>query len=370
MVAAMKINILDAGILQRAGHHYDYALRLARHYAAKGLDIHVYGNSRMDAETEAEFKQLGGVSKLFRVRPYRSPQVYDHYGGEIHQHRVETILTTEDLRTARDADLWIWPSLFATELEACARRRISARMIGCVHADPGVESRSVAAMLWRTAILAAKENGIKLTLASHENELRHRFAGIFPGSRFAIIPHPVEGPAPAKPRQQLKRIGFIGHQRPTKESAGKSKLLEKLVEAGYAITYQNSSDRVQSPDIPGVDVLGFVDDLAVPIAECDLVVLPYEIDFYAARGSGILAQCLALGVPAIAPVGTLPGRQIESLAVGCLSANNGDAAIYQTIEQTAANYAAYAVNAQRAAQMFCKKNGIAKFADAYLKAGK
>lgn len=366
----MKVNILDAGILQRLGHHYDYCLRLARYYSANGMNVHVFGGANMDAETEAGFAEFGKISKLLRARPYQSPKRFDFYGGEIFQHRKQAQIAAEDLGAVDDADFWLWPSIAAHEIDACAVRNVRGKIVGCVHADPGVEAQSVDAQLWRTSLLSAREAKLHLTLCAYENELRHRFALIHPASRFAVIPHPVEGPPREKPKAKLNRIGFIGHQRSTKESPLRNVLLRRLVQDGFAITYQNSAPDVKSPDFKGVDVLGYVDDLAEPIADCDLVVLPYSVQFYAARGSGILAQCMALGVPAIAPVGTLPGRTIERYGIGPLSVGNGDAAIYRAIMIAARHYGTFSVNAHRTAQQFCKHNGIAKFADAYLAAAK
>jgi hypothetical protein len=366
----MKINILDAGIKHRRGHHYDYCLRLARHYCASGMDVHVFGGAGMDDETRAEFAKIGKISALLRARPYQNPRRFDFYGGEIFRHRKQAQIAAEDLGAVDDADFWLWPSIEAHEVDACAHRNVRGKIVGCVHADPGVETQSVEAQLWRTSLRTAQEAKLHLTLGAYENELRHRFALIQPASRFAVIPHPVEGPPPEKPRVKMHRIGFIGHQRSSKESPTRNVLLKQLVQDGFAITYQNSAPDVKSPEFEGVDVLGYVDDLAVPIAYCDLVVLPYDLQFYFARGSGILAQCMALGVPAIAPFGTLPGRTIERCGIGPLSIGNGDAAIYQAIKIAARHYATFSANAHRTAQQFCKNSGIARCADAYLAAAK
>lgn len=366
----MKINILDAGIIGRLGHHYDYCLRLARHYSANGMDVHVFGAADMDEDTRAEFAKVGKISALLRARPYQSPRRFDFYGGEIFQHRKQGQVTAADLAAVDDADFWLWPSIGAHEIDACAHRNVRGKIVGCVHFDPGIETQSVDAQLWRTSLLTAQESKLHVTLCAYENELRHRFALIQPASRFAVIPHPVEGPPQEKPKTEMNRIGFIGHQRSSKESPLRNMLLKRLVEDGFAITYQNSAPEVKSPDLEGVDVLGYVDDLAVPIAECDLVVLPYNVQFYVSRGSGILAQCMALGVPAIAPVGTLPGRTIERHGIGPLSVGNRDIAIYQAIKVAARHYTTFSANAHRTAQQFCKQNGIAKCADAYLAAAK
>jgi hypothetical protein len=122
--------------------------------------------------------------------------------------------------------------------------------------------------------------------------------------------------------------------------------------------------------VPGVDLLEYVEDIAVPIAECDLIVLPYDVQQYRARGSGILMECLALGIPVTAPVGTLPGRTIERLGVGPLFTGNSEGLIYQAIQASKRNYPAYAANAHRTAQQFCKRNGVAPFASALLAAAR
>jgi len=147
-------------------------------------------------------------------------------------------------------------------------------------------------------------------------------------------------------------------------------LLSRLVGEGYRITFQNSDRDCPLPDVPGVDLLQYVEDIAVPIAECDLVVLPYDVQQYRARGSGILMECLALGIPVTAPVGTLPGRIVERMGVGPLFTANGANLIYQAIKAAERNYAAFAANAHRAAGEFCKRNGVAPFASALLAAAR
>ena len=366
----MKINILDAGLCYRVGHHYDYDLKLLKHYAQGGHDVHVYGMAGMSKEVAEEFRKFGGVTKLFREHAYKGADEYDWFAGEIVQYRRESAIIGEDLSSVRQADIWIWPTLRPPEMNACAGRGIKVPMVGCVYWEPGIESRSIGAMLWRDALLSAQEAGLRFTLTSVEAELRHRFMPIVPKGRFAVIPHPVDGPPIAKPKAVLKRIGFFGHQRAEKGLEMMKPLLSRLVGEGYRITFQNSDRDCPLPDVPGVDLLQYVEDIAVPIAECDLVVLPYDVQQYRARGSGILMECLALGIPVTAPVGTLPGRIIERMGVGPLFTANGANLIYQAIKAAERNYAAFAANAHRAAGEFCKRNGVAPFASALLAAAR
>src|SRR5215203_1253753 len=169
----MKINILDAGISYRAGHHYDYGLKILKHYAQAGHDVHVYGFSGMDEATAKDFEAFGKVTRLFRTAPYQAADEYDFYAGEIVQCRRESAVIAEDLHSVREADIWIWPTIRPQEIDACVRCAVRVPMVGCVYWDPGVESRSMEAQLWRSSLVSAQATGLNLTLASVEAELRH-----------------------------------------------------------------------------------------------------------------------------------------------------------------------------------------------------
>ena len=364
----MKINILDAGICYRAGHHYDYGLKLAKHYAAAGHDVHVYGFAEMKDEVAADFAAVAPVTPLFSTFPYHEPAEYDWFAGELARLRIESARVIAELAGVREADVWIWPTMRPPEVVACAAHRVAAPIVGCVYWDPGFEAGTIDAQIWRDALLAAQDAGIKLTLTSVEGELRHRFMRLVPDGRFAVVPHPVDGPPIPQRKMALKRVGFFGHQREEKGAKMMRALLSRLVEDGYSITYHNSDKDFPVPDVPGVDRLEYVEDIAVPIAACDLVVLPYEIERYQARGSGILMECLALGVPVTAPIGTLPGRIVEQSGVGPLFRANSVKPIYGAIKTAERNFGIFATNAHRFAPSFCKHNGVGRFASALLTA--
>ena len=364
----MKINILDAGICYRAGHHYDYGLKLVKHLSQAGHDVHVYGFAEMKDEVEADFAAFAPVTRLFSTFPYHLPEEYDWYAGELVRLRTESGRIAEELKAVRDADIWIWPTIRPPEIEACAMRGIKARMVGCVYWDPGVETGSLDAQIWRHVLLFAKDAGVTLTLVSVEPELRHRFMRMVPDGRFAVVPHPVDGPPIPQRKRALKRIGFFGHQREEKGAKMMRALLSRLIEDGYLITYHNSDKDFPFPNVAGIDRLEYVEDIAVPIAACDLVVLPYEVKRYHARGSGILMECLALGIPVTAPIGTLPGRIVEQAGVGPLFRITNLNPIYSAIKAAERNYDVFATNAHRFAAKFCNRNGVARFASALLAA--
>jgi glycosyltransferase involved in cell wall biosynthesis len=364
----MKINILDAGIRYKSGHHFDYNLKLFKHLSQTGHDVHVYGYSGMDNEVAEAFTAHGELTRLFRIYQYCDGSEYDWFAPDLVQYHVESAAIAEDLRAVRRADLWIWSTLEPQHLNACAAFGVRDPMVGCLYWDPGVEWRSFAALLWRDALVAARRENLRFTLASVEGEVRHRFSPIRGPVRFMVLPHPVDGPPIAEPKTILKRIGFFGHQRGEKGLHLMAPLIERLIADGYAATLQNSNSEFEMPDVPGLERLGYVDDLAAAIARCDLVVLPYEIERYKARGSGILVECLALGVPVSAPIGTLPGRMIEQFGVGPLFGAVQPDSIYRAIKSIESDYPALAARSFNVAGQFVRRNGVARFASALLSA--
>jgi len=184
-----------------------------------------------------------------------------------------------------------------------------------------------------------------------------------------VFPQPFGGPPIEQPKTALKRIGFFGHQRWEKGPEMLEPLIARLVQDGYAITYQSSNPLYKGPEHSQVEQLGFVEDIATPIRTCDLVVLPYDVEQYKTKGSGILAQCLALGIPVTAPFGTLPGRLVERYGLGPLFTAPTQHVIYKAVKAADQNYAVFAGNALTAAHQFNQRNGIARFAATFLASG-
>jgi glycosyltransferase involved in cell wall biosynthesis len=366
----MKINILDAGSRHLAGHHYDYGLKLARELVAAGHDVHVYGASIMDDDVAANFAAVAPITKHFTIWPHTPPERYDFYAGSFVQHQVEPPIIAQDLAKVRPAGLWIFPTIWAQEISACAILGVKVPVVGCVYWDPGIEWKSDDARLFRSALVNAHSANVDINLTSVEPEMRLRFLPIMPNGKFVTIPQPADGPPLPKAKKKLKRIGFFGHQREEKGATMLRRLLPLLLNDGYEITYQDSFTKIQLPDIPGVNRLGHVLDIAEPIAECDLVVLPYDVDRYRARGSGIVVECLALGVPVTAPIGTLPGRMIERRGVGPLFVVPRALPVYNAIKFADEHYSAFAKMAHQSAIRFAAKNGSARFAQALLDATK
>jgi glycosyltransferase involved in cell wall biosynthesis len=359
----MKVNILDSGLAERAGHHYDFDLKLARGLVAAGHDVRVYGFKNMFDDTFAEFQEVAPTTKLFQYFHYLHTNEFDPYSPNMVAFHKQSQGYAADLAKVEPADLWVWPTFDLEQLMACAMVGTKARVVGCVHYDPGFESRTISALLWRLALVTAYDKGLQFVLGSVESELRHRYMPILNDKRFAVLPQPFDGPPRTVPSPALKRIGIFGYQRGEKGTGVITPLIERLVAEGYTVVYHDSNSVVRyvPPEHPQVERLGFVDDLAVPIATCDLIILPYDPEQYRLKGSGILAQALALGIPTIAPYGTLPGRTVEQFQVGQLFGALTPQAILATVRFMDRHYARFAANAIRAGEVFAKQHGAARF---------
>lgn len=362
----MRINILDCGLSGRPGHHFEFDRRLVRYLVESGHDVRVYGFKSMDDEVFAELSELAPVTRLFRYFHYEDEAEFDAYAPEMLSFFRQSDVVAREMAQVESADLSIWPTIKAHQAMACALVRTKGAVVGCIHHDPGIQARSVGAMLWRVALKTARRNKVALTIGSIEAELRYRFLPIVPDKRFPVFPQPFEGPARAKPSPALRRVGFFGHHREEKGTELARDLLKRLCADGYAVTFQTSGNEFEVPEHPSVDRLGFVDDLAAEIRKCDLVVLPYDIEAYTTTGSGILAQALPLGIPVAAPLGTIPGRTVEQLQVGPLFPESTPAAVYAAIKYADANYAQFASRAARVGAQLAEQYGPAQFAEALL----
>ncbi|MCB2072161.1 MAG: glycosyltransferase [Novosphingobium sp.] len=363
----MRINILDAGLRNVAGHHFEYDRKLAKRFSELGHEVRVYGYADMSDQVERELLGYGKVEKLFRSFHYEFPIGKDRYAGEFILYDDHTRTLVDDLKQVEEADLWIWPTLLAQQLNACAQLAGVAPVVGCIHEDPGIEQRTAGAMLWRHAMVEAQRRRLRSTLGTVGPEIRHRFMSILPDGRFALFPEPHDGPAIPEAKTSLRRIGFLGHLRLDKGRDLLGPLTNRLISEGYDILVQDSEDRMKVSEHPQVELLGHVDNMRDAVARCDLVVLSYDVDSYRRKGSGILSECLAAGVPVVGPFGTIPGQIIEQWGVGQLFAHNTEAGIFAAIQSVHRNYALIAASAFRAASRYARHNGTDRFAKALLR---
>ncbi len=362
----MRFVIADPGLNGPAGHHLSYSLAVARAALAAGLaplvlagrgftgllDPGALDRGRIPAEAVlgARYQSAGGGGAARRLAfglaarlpaplaglvapPLRALRRQLRRGGATDPLGAELAAALAGLG-AGPGDHLLLHSVSGANLHALATtsglppvtllvvlRRMPAEMEAD---DPAPEP--LAALLAR---LQARF-GADLRLFADTESLAAQFAALS-GQKVRPVPLPVEMPPlpPPRPLPALPHVVFAGGARAEK---GFSQLPEAIaVVAGRArFTVQSGPvgadadplvQRAQRqlrarPDVTLVEQALEPAEYAALMASADLLLLPYDGGIYGARSSGILAEALALGLPAVVPDGCWmaeaagPGRAV------------------------------------------------------------
>jgi hypothetical protein len=362
----MRIHLLDPGLKVLAGHHFDLDQGLSRYLVEQGHDLHVYAHIGATQQVQTAVQAVAPITPLFRSGPYVDPRQQDPYAGEFVTYQTQSRLLAEDLVKLPDADIWVWPTLTAAQLHASATRNTGAGLAGCVHMPVVSDEYPQGQCWWRDAFLTAQRAGVQLNLGAIEPEHRYEYLPLMPDSRFSVFPSYFEGVAPQIPRKQLRKIGFFGNQRGEKGAALIMDILGPLLSAGYQVVVHDSGGMLRFENRPGLTMLGFVDDLHQEIAQCDLIVLPYQPDRYKSKASGIMMDAIASGIPTVVPFGTALGRWSDRTGAGTQFVQLQTTDIIAAINAARSRYDTIAQSAYDAAIAWQKNHGMARFAQAML----
>ncbi len=357
---------MDPGLSRFAGHHFDIDIKVAKRLVADGHDVCIYARRTADPDMMAMLEAVTQTRALFRPGAYEDPTRLDPIAGELLIYERATRLLTEDLAQTREADLWLWPSLFASQLNACANARRGVPVAGCVHTEPEPFEGSIGPVLWRHAFLNARHRGLALRIGGIEPEHRHAYLPLTAAERFETLPIPHEGKPVPEPRSTLRTVGFLGHQRGEKGAGLLPGLIKGLMKDGLRVVVQDSGGNLRLPADPSVVSLGYVQDITDAILQCDLVVLPYLPERYRIKGSGILWESLASGIPVVAPFATAPGNWIERTGAGTLFTHGTEASILQAVLRARENYPEIAAAAFAASRAWPREHGVGPFIAAML----
>jgi glycosyltransferase involved in cell wall biosynthesis len=367
ILGAMHVNILDPGLLGGPGHHFEWDIKLLRELTALGHDVCLY--SHADVSSSVVKNMVGGAQliPLFRVSPYLSPEQIDPIAGELSLFIDGANALADDLRKVRKADIWLWPSIFSSQILACALVRPGVPISGCIHVEPTYQA-SCGRMQWRYGLLKSRENRLAMNLGVVESMLQQEFSSLMPNGKIECFPIASDGVPTATCKTTLKTIGFFGHQRSEKGAMLLPALIPLLLTNGYQVVVHDSGDMIKASNAPGLTVLGYVPNLGEEIAKCDLVVTPYDATRYRSKGSGIVWDALASGVPVLAPRATAPGQLVETTGAGRLFDASTQESVLNSIRMVARDYSTVASAAFAVSQTWRNQHGSKRFAAAMLSA--
>lgn len=356
----MRVNILDPGLIFSGGHHLEYDIRIAEELIRRGHEARVYSHARISDSARESVAAIAPAIPLFRPSPYSNPAKVDPISGELRIFLDGALMLAEDLGRVEAADLWIWPTLFAPQLHACALANPRVDIAGCIHVEPNYMA-SNGRMWWRYALEKCRKAGLRTNLGVTIPRLGREYSLLAGDERVSMWPILADG-APIKvPRTGLRRIGFFGHQRAEKGTAILATLISRLLGDGFEVVLHDSGDLSRIDQAPGLVTLGFVPSLAEEIARCDLVVLPYDPAAYRARGSSVGCEAIASGIPVIAPAGTPIGFLVESTGAGALFAALTAEEIHRVVLAARDGYRRFSNAAFEASRAWPERHGIKNF---------
>jgi glycosyltransferase involved in cell wall biosynthesis len=363
----VRIHYLDPALRRRGGHPFEWCLRSVRALHAQGHVVHVHAHRELE---QAAFEAVGAfaeVTPLFSADAFQDPAAADPVSGELTLFLEASRRLAQELRRVRPADLWLWPTLFGHQLGALADAAPGVPVAAVLHWPPQFQAPTLGPAIWRHGSQAARAAGVDLRLAATVEELVPPYQDLL-GRSIAVAPAPVDGAPASAPRERLHRIGFFGEQGRRKGADLLPALVRRLLADGHEVLLQDATGRLQAQmgEAPGLQVLGFVDDITAAIAGCDLLVAPYPPERYRAMASGIVWEALSRGVPVVAPAGTAPGRLVEDAGAGRTFERHDADAVHAAIGQVRAQYAGIARAAHAASLRWPAQHGSARFVQTLL----
>lgn len=361
----MRINLLDPGLYGTHGHHLEWDLRVLEELRRLGHEVAVYSNAAIGQDAAAAVAGLAPLVRHFRFSPYGYAEQVDRVAGELILFLDGAALTAQDLRTVRDADAWMWPSIFSSQLYACTMLGTTMPMSGCVHVEPTFMASGGPAW-WRFAFLKAHQARLRMNIGVAGPMLQNEYAPLTAAGHIRCFPAAHDGAPSGRAKTALGKIGFFGHQRHDKGVGMLPALVPRLLKDGHEVVVHDSGNLVRADATPGLTVLGYVPSLATEIARCDLVVVPYDPVAYRARESAIVWDALSSGVPVVVPAGTASSALVLSTGAGRTFSGGSAEHVYEAIKAAEREFDQIAAAAFAACLKWRETRGVKHFVAAML----
>ncbi|OGA15136.1 MAG: hypothetical protein A3H32_01745 [Betaproteobacteria bacterium RIFCSPLOWO2_02_FULL_63_19] len=361
----MRVSLLDPWLYDVGGHFLDWDLRIVDELKALGHEVRLYSHTSISTNAQRHASARAEVFPIFRGDCFAHPGQIDPVAGEIILFLDGAATLADDLARVGQSHIWIWPSLTASHLYACANVAPNVGISACIHEEP-THILPNGRMWWRYAFIRAARADLRLNLGTPSKRLSEEYSGLSGQIRINRFPVPHNGAPCETMKTALRRIGFFGAQRFEKGAEVLPTLIPRLLRDGYEVVLHDSGSMVRAEAMPGLTVLGYIPALADEIAKCDLVVMPYDAKRYRIRASGILWECIASGVPAIVPDETDIGGQVRRAGAGTTFRSFSAVEIYRSIVEARRNFGEFASAAFEQSRRWPEAEGSCRFVAAML----
>jgi len=270
--------------------------------------------------------------------------------------------TATDLAKVTGSDFWFWPTMAPYQLAAALLHGGSVAQLGGLWWTPRFP-QAVGARSWARSARHLAHESRPIVVGAYDEALCRAYRSFSPELKVASLPCPHDGAANDRQPTALRRIGFFGHQRDSRGLVLMPQLVTALVQRGFHVVVQDSSQSIQGKGAhPNLEVLQYIPDFAAEIARCDLVIWPSRWEAYVESFSGVMSECVATGVPIIAPSGCLPAEVLTRLGCGTFFHEFSPDAILDAVDLASLEFPKLVARAREAARLWHAKNGTDRLA--------
>jgi glycosyltransferase involved in cell wall biosynthesis len=371
----MKLAIIDPGLIQSAGHHYEINKSLCEESHINGLQCTIFCHSdfRRVSNDDINFYAVG----LFKLQPYLVSAKPNYRLRDSQRFTIYELARLEFLNALiklhNEFDHFIIPTAFHYMLQAVADFRTfgSRKPVDVVfHTYPNqaqsgpFELNRELLMTSFDSISEAPENtrvhtiegGIQLDL---ERLIRRGTLHV----HRAPIPH--NGYKRTVPQTSISSLTIAGHL--SRKEKGIQHLYQiskiaKDLNLNLVIQDSTPSSAIKSLNLSSeTKFYGYIHDFPRFIGNQELIVLPYDRDFYRYSGSGVAWESIASGIPLLCPIGTNPSITAREFGCGTFYTADDFESFSSSLRQIVDNYAAYSERSFAASRLFTEVNGTAAF---------
>jgi glycosyltransferase involved in cell wall biosynthesis len=345
-----RLYLLDPNLKKAGGHYLGYATRVAQASHEAGIETTVVANAQAEATLTGTGTRIVPALELDywqEMCPPTGRDSYDHLARSAERFAIalERIQQEEALL---DRDILFFPYINLAEVMGLARWRRQAgiaprtvllfrRDLDEQGIDAAIGARSGSSLLRQAlADLYAAGGSERLRLFTDSDNLTEEHSQTL-HRRFQTAPIPVD-PALFVPRPA--RVGntctalYLGDARTEKGYAALPSIARTLrgdLSSGHLKMIIQSNFNVPGGE-PGIaaarDLLSSLPNVVLlrdamneaqyneHLLSADLILLPYQVDRYISRTSGVLAEAICAGVPAIVPQGTWLADQVRRHGAG------------------------------------------------------
>lgn len=353
----MKINLIDPGLVSRVGHHHDIDLRVANELTNLNHEVTIFSHIKY-VPGEALNKKLK-IIPIFSADPYGRLLKADPYTGEFDEFIRFSKIYSDELKKLPVADLIIVPTMFSFLLNAFALIKTQTPIAACIMFGPDFKNINNGKLRWRIAFRNAK-NSLVINIGGLEKVSYYDYLPLTFNRKFHVFPVPYDGSQLYEEKNKIETVGFFGHQRDEKGIRLLESLIKFLASKNINIILHDSSSSIKL-NHPKVTALNFVENLSDEIAKCDLIFLAYNQEAYTNKGSGILYESIASGVPVLVPFNTTLAKHVEETGAGVTFYENNIESICEAFEISQATYGDIKKNASVASKKWKQIHGVKNF---------